>query len=70
MLRCSGMSAAPIPTCTSAPSKPAASPKDIPTNHNPRFAPVLRPTIGTGVEALTVAALHYIANQSPKSART
>lgn len=43
---------------------------DIPTNHNPRFAPVLHPTIGTGVEALTVAALHYIANQSPKSART
>ena len=33
---------------------------DIPTNHNPRFAPVLQPTINTGVEALTAAALDYL----------
>ena len=32
---------------------------DIPTNHNPRFAPVLHPTIETGVEAITAAALDY-----------
>ena len=29
---------------------------DLPTNHNPRFAPVIHPTLKTGVEALTVAA--------------
>jgi amidohydrolase len=28
---------------------------DIPTNHNPRFAPVIHPTLETGVEALVVA---------------
>jgi hippurate hydrolase len=29
---------------------------DIPTKHNPRFAPVIHPTLETGVEALVVAA--------------
>jgi amidohydrolase len=29
---------------------------EIPTNHNPRFLPVIHPTLETGVEALTVAA--------------
>jgi hippurate hydrolase len=29
---------------------------DIPTNHNPRFAPVIHPTLETGVEAMGVAA--------------
>jgi metal-dependent amidase/aminoacylase/carboxypeptidase family protein len=29
---------------------------EIPTNHNPRFAPVIHPTLETGVEALVVAA--------------
>ena len=29
---------------------------ELPTNHNPRFAPVLHPTIETGVETLVVAA--------------
>jgi metal-dependent amidase/aminoacylase/carboxypeptidase family protein len=29
---------------------------DIPTNHNPRFAPVLHPTLETGLEAMVVAA--------------
>jgi amidohydrolase len=33
---------------------------DIPTNHNPRFAPVLHPTIETGVEAISAAALDYL----------
>lgn len=28
---------------------------DIPTNHNPRFAPAIHPTLETGVEALVVA---------------
>jgi hippurate hydrolase len=31
--------------------------QDIPTNHNARFAPVLHPTLETGVEAMTTAAL-------------
>ena len=31
--------------------------QDIPTNHNARFAPVIRPTLETGVEAITTAAL-------------
>lgn len=31
--------------------------EDIPTNHNPRFAPVIHPTLETGVEAMVTAAL-------------
>ena len=27
--------------------------QDIPTNHNPRFAPVIHPTLETGVQAIT-----------------
>lgn len=33
---------------------------DIPTNHNPRFAPVIHPTLDTGVEALVVAAQAWL----------
>jgi hypothetical protein len=29
---------------------------DLPTNHNPRFAPAIRPTLETGVEAVVIAA--------------
>lgn len=29
---------------------------EIPTNHNPRFAPVIHPTLETGVEAMVIAA--------------
>ncbi len=31
--------------------------QDIPTNHNPMFAPVLHPTLETGVQTMVVAAL-------------
>ena len=31
--------------------------QDIPTNHNPRFAPAIPPTLETGVEAMVTAAL-------------
>ncbi|MEZ5123290.1 MAG: amidohydrolase [Solirubrobacterales bacterium] len=31
--------------------------QDVPTNHNARFAPVIHPTLATGVQAITVAAL-------------
>jgi hippurate hydrolase len=34
---------------------------EIPTNHNPRFAPVIHPTLQTGVEALVVAAQAWLA---------
>jgi metal-dependent amidase/aminoacylase/carboxypeptidase family protein len=33
---------------------------DIPTNHNPTFAPVIHPTLETGVQAMTTAALSYL----------
>lgn len=32
----------------------------IPTNHNPRFAPMIHPTLQTGVEALVVAAQAWL----------
>ena len=31
--------------------------QDVPTNHNPTFAPVVHPTLETGVQAMTAAAL-------------
>jgi hippurate hydrolase len=31
--------------------------EEVPTNHNPRFAPVVHPTLETGVEAMTAVAL-------------
>jgi amidohydrolase len=34
----------------------------LPTNHNPRFAPVLHPTLETGVKALVVAAYAWMAS--------
>jgi amidohydrolase len=33
---------------------------EIPTNHNPRFAPVIHPTLETGVEALVVASRAWL----------
>ena len=33
---------------------------EIPTNHNPRFAPVIHPTLETGLEALVVAAQAWL----------
>jgi hippurate hydrolase len=33
---------------------------ELPTNHNPRFAPVIHPTLETGVEALVVAAQAWL----------
>lgn len=34
--------------------------RDIPTNHNPKFAPVLYPTLRTGVETLVTAAAAWL----------
>ena len=33
---------------------------DIPTNHSPKFAPVIHPTLETGIQAITTAALSSI----------
>ncbi|QKW33109.1 amidohydrolase [Actinomadura sp. NAK00032] len=34
--------------------------RDVPVNHSPQFAPVVQPTLDTGVTALTVAALEWL----------
>jgi amidohydrolase len=38
--------------------------QDIPTNHNPKFAPVIHPTLETGVEAITAAALDALQSRA------
>jgi len=35
--------------------------QDVPSNHSPLFAPVLHPTLRTGVETLVVGALEKLA---------
>jgi hippurate hydrolase len=35
---------------------------ELPTNHNPRFAPVIHPTLETGVEAMVAAACAWLAS--------
>jgi amidohydrolase len=42
-------------------AKAAGRLNEIPTNHNPRFAPVIHPTLQTGVEAMVVAARAWLA---------
>lgn len=39
----------------------AGSVADIPTNHSPRFAPVIHPTLEAGVEAMVVASQAWLA---------
>ena len=39
----------------------AGSLSDLPTNHSPHFAPVIHPTLETGVTALVVAARAWLA---------
>lgn len=38
--------------------------EDIPVNHSPAFAPVVQPTLDTGTQALTVAALAWLCTPS------
>ena len=38
----------------------AGSLNELPTNHNPRFAPILHPTLETGIEALVAAACAWL----------
>jgi hippurate hydrolase len=42
---------------TRATSSESASGPQLPSNHSPLFAPVPKPTIETGVEAMTLAVL-------------
>lgn len=35
--------------------------KSLPVNHSPKFAPVLHPTLQTGVEAAVVSAMAWLA---------
>jgi amidohydrolase len=35
---------------------------ELPTNHNPRFAPVIHPTLETGIEAMVAAARAWLAS--------
>jgi amidohydrolase len=44
-----------------AKAKKSGTVADIPTNHNPRFAPVIHPTLEAGVEALVVASQAWLA---------
>lgn len=37
---------------------------DIPTNHNPRFAPVIHPTLQAGVEAMVVASMAWLSPEA------
>ena len=39
---------------------PAAEGKSLPSNHSPFFAPVVEPTLTTGVTAMTTAALAWL----------
>lgn len=43
-----------------AKAKAAGRLNELPTNHNPRFAPVIFPTLQTGVEAMVVAARAWL----------
>jgi hippurate hydrolase len=44
-----------------AEAKQAGRVREIPTNHNPAFAPVLHPTLETGLSAMVVAAQTWMA---------
>jgi hippurate hydrolase len=46
---------------TYAKARAAGRLAEIPTNHSPRFAPVIHPTLQSGVEALVIAALAWLA---------
>jgi amidohydrolase len=46
---------------TYARAKKSGTIADLPTNHNPRFAPVIHPTLEAGVKALVVAAQAWLA---------
>jgi amidohydrolase len=48
-------------------SKEAGRLSELPTNHNPRFAPVIHPTLETGVETLVTAVCAWLDTPAPRS---
>jgi amidohydrolase len=46
-------------------AKKAGRVNELPVNHSPRFAPVIHPTLQTGVETLVVAAQAWLSVQRP-----
>jgi hippurate hydrolase len=51
---------------TYAEARAAGKLSEIPTNHNPRFAPVIHPTLETGIEAMVVAAQAWLSPAAHK----
>ena len=49
---------------TYATAKKAGTIAELPTNHNPRFAPVIHPTLEAGVEAMVVASQAWLSPQA------
>jgi hippurate hydrolase len=49
---------------TYAKAKKSGTIADLPTNHNPRFAPVIHPTLEAGVEAMVVASQAWLSPQA------
>lgn len=49
---------------TYAKAKKSGTLSDLPTNHNPRFAPVIHPTLEAGVEAMVVASQAWLSPQA------
>jgi hippurate hydrolase len=47
-----------------AKAKAAGRVHEVPTNHNPRFAPVIHPTLATGVETLLVSAKTWLSSDA------
>jgi hippurate hydrolase len=43
-------------------AKKAGKLNELPVNHSPQFAPVLHPTLETGIEALVVGTLAWLGN--------
>ncbi|MFK0298221.1 M20 family metallopeptidase [Brevundimonas sp. NPDC090276] len=50
-------------------AKEAGRLNELPVNHSPKFAPVLHPTLETGVEAMVVAALAWLSRDAGAPAR-
>ena len=50
------------PEQVAAAQKAGTADRDVPANHSPFFAPLVDPTLTTGVTALTTAALEWLAD--------
>jgi hypothetical protein len=51
-------------------AKDAGRIAELPINHNPRFAPILHPTLETGIETLVVAACAWLGTESTRPSST